>query len=206
MFRAGHIAVEGPRGVGKTTLAKLLAERFSARLVTAPHNPFSDGEKQPFQAQLYRLLSSYQAKEELAQEDLFARGVVSDHLFGCQEIYAEVDLSRDELLLYRKVHALLDEQLPRPDLIVYLQARPDVLLARLKKQRPEGKIVAKSYLEKLGSAYSDYFFLHSDSPVLVVNTSEIDFVDDKKQAEELIAVIGQKKRSGVSHYSPLGSR
>ena len=205
MFRAGHIAVEGPRGVGKTALAALLAERHSARLVSAPRNPFAESEKQPFQTQLFNLLSGYQAKEELEQEDLFARGVVADHLFGCQEIYAELELSRDELALYRKVHALLDAQLPRPDLIVYLQARPDVLMSRLKKRRPDGKMVSKSYLEKLGSAYSDYFFRHSDSPVLVVNTSEIDFVDDRKQAEELLAVIGQK-RQGVSHYNPLGSR
>jgi deoxyadenosine/deoxycytidine kinase len=204
------IAIEGPLGVGKTALARLLQTKLGARGVLEPGpNPFLDGlfhepRKNAFQAQLYYLLSRYQQKDEFHQEDLFARGgVVSDYLFACDRILAQVNLSRDELALYDKVYRLLGREVPRPDLVVYLQARPEVLATRLRKRT--GSVPPRDYVEKVAEAYAEFFFHYGDSPLLVVNTSEIDHVQNRSDADDLVAVI-QKTRAGVSHYSPLGSR
>ncbi len=198
-------------GVGKTALTRLLRERLGARAVLEPGgNPFAGGlvgadPRAAFQAQLYLLLSRYQQKDAFHQEDLFQRGgVVSDFLFACDRITAQSNLSRDELALYDKVHQLLGRELPRPDLVVYLQARPDVLSQRLKK-RASGAVPGRDFLERLSQAYAEFFFHYGDSPLLAVNTSEIDFVEHRADLDELVAVI-QRTRAGVSHYSPLGSR
>ena len=106
-------------------------------------------------------------------------------------------------MLYDKVYGLLGAQVPRPDLVVYLQARPEVLLHRLKRRG--GRVPAREYVEKMSQAYAEFFFHYGDGPLLVVNTSEIDFVQNRPEADDLAAVI-QKTKAGVSHYSPLGSR
>jgi deoxyguanosine kinase len=209
--RPRYIAVEGPMGVGKTALARALTERLAARAVLEPGgNPFHAGltgeePRSAFQAQLYLLLSRYQRKDEFHQEDLFARGgLVSDFLFACDRIIAQANLARDELMLYDKVYQLLGRELPRPDLVVYLQARPEVLSQRLRKRAP-GTVPGRDFLEKVTQAYAEFFFHYGDSPLLVVNTSEIDFVERRSDLDELEAVIG-RTRAGVSHYNPLGSR
>ena len=162
-------------------------------------NPFPPG----FQAQLYGLLSRHQQSDQLQQQDLFAPGVASDFLFACDRIVAQVNLSRDELALYDKVYRLLGREAPRPDLVVYLQARSDVLVQRLRK-RGSGT-ASRDYVEKVAQAYAEFFFHYGESTLLVVNTSEIDFVERRADLDDLVAVI-QKTRAGVSHYSPLGSR
>jgi deoxyadenosine/deoxycytidine kinase len=209
-FVARYIAVEGPVGVGKSALARLLAERLGARTVLDPGpNPFlgalyDDPRRWAFQSQLFCLLSRYQQKDEVHQQDLFARGgVVGDYLFACDRITAQLNLGRDELSLYDKVYGLLGTQVPRPDLVVYLQARPEVLAARL-RQRGDGRVPARDYIERLTKAYAEFFFQYEEGPLLVVNTSEIDFLAHPPDADELVAVI-QRTRAGVSHYSPLGS-
>jgi deoxyadenosine/deoxycytidine kinase len=208
--RPRYIAIEGPLGVGKTALARLLHAGLGARAVLEPQpNPFLDGmyhdpTRNGFQAQLFSLLSRYQQKDTFTQEDLFARGgVVSDYLFACDRILGQVNLSRDELALYDKVYGLLNREAPRPDLVVYLQARPDILASRLKKRSTP--VPTRDYIERMVSAYAEFFFHYGDSPLLVVNTSEIDFVQNRPDADDLLAVI-QKTKAGVSHYSPLGSR
>jgi len=202
---ARYIAVEGPVGVGKTALAAFVAEKLGARVVLEPTpNPFLDFDgKNAFPAAIYSLLQRFQNKDALHQEDLFAQGLVADHLFASDRIAAQANLGRDELLLYDKVYSLLGAQVPRPDLVVYLQARPDVLLSRLKRRG--GRVPSREYVEKMARAYAEFFFHYGEGPLLVVNTSEIDFVQNPPEAEDLAAVI-QKTRAGVSHYSPLGSR
>jgi deoxyadenosine/deoxycytidine kinase len=207
-----YLVIEGPIGVGKTAFARLLSQRFGARLVLeSTNNPFlgnfyDDPQRHAFQAQLYFLLSRYQQKDDVHQQDLFARGgVVSDHLFARDRVFAQLNLSRDELVLYDKVYSLLGAQVPRPDLVVYLQARPEVLHARLKRRGGDARVPPKDYIERVTRAYAEFFFSYGDSPLLVVNTSEIDFVESRADLDDLVAVI-QRTRGGVSHYNPLGSR
>ncbi len=207
-----YLVIDGPLGVGKTAFASLLAGRLGARLVLeSTNNPFlgdfyDDPRRHAFQAQLYFLLSRYQQKDDVHQQDLFARGgVVSDHLFARDRVFAQLNLSRDELALYDKVYALLGAQVPRPDLVVYLQARPEVLLARLRRRAGDARVPSRDYIEKVTRAYAEFFFSYADSPLLVVNTSEIDFVESREDLDDLVAVI-QRTRAGVSHYNPLGSR
>ncbi len=208
-MRTRHIAVEGPIGVGKTAFARLLAERLEARLVLQPSdNPFLDGfyadpRRYALQAQLAFLLARYQQRDELKQEELFARGVVTDYLFGRDRLFAHVNLSSAELSLYDKVYALLDDAMPRPDLVVYLQARTEVLVERLRRT-PEGRRVPRDYAARVNEAYAEFFFHYTEGPLLVVNTSEIDFVARREDLDELVAVI-QRTKSGAQHYSPLGA-
>ena len=206
---ARYVAIEGPMGVGKTSLSLLLAAQTGARAVLEPAgNPFVFASRQggsAFQSQLFQLLSRYQQKDALSQEDLFARGgIVSDFLFNCDRIVAASQLGRDELALYDKVYGLLGRNQPRPDLVVYLQARPEVLLERVRKRAP-GMVLGRDFVQKVAQAYAEYFFHYGEGPLLVVNTSEIDFVERRSDLDELVAVI-QKTRAGISHYSPLGSR
>jgi deoxyadenosine/deoxycytidine kinase len=214
------IVVEGPIGVGKTALARVLAERLRARLVLEPgDNPFmqtfyDDPRKLAFQAQVFFLLSRYRQQEELTQHDLFQPGgVVSDFLFARDRIFAQLNLSRDEWLLYDRIYRMLGSAMPRPDLVVYLQARPEVLLERCRKT--PGKTPPAEYIQRVAEAYAEFFFQYGDGPLLVVNTSEIDFVDSRADLDDLVAVIqrklhrsakGGKAGATVSHYSPLGSR
>jgi deoxyadenosine/deoxycytidine kinase len=206
-----YIAVEGPIGVGKTALARILAERLRARLVESPENPFladfyRDPRHHAFQAQLYSLLARYQQQGSLRQQDLFAGGVVTDYLFQRDRLFAQLTLSPSELSLYDKVYRLLDGEVLRPDLVVYLQARPDVLLERARRRSGEGaRNLPGTYVAEVARSYAEFFFQHSETPLLVVNTSEIDFVESPADQDELVAVI-RRTRGGVSHYNPLGSR
>ena len=208
MERARYIAVDGPIGVGKTALATILAERLGSRLISEPGgNPFLDGfyrdpRRYAFQAQVFYLLSRYQQQSELMQEDLFRGGVVTDYLFSRDRVFAQLNLTPSELSLYDKVYRLLDAQAPRPDLIIYLQATPDVLLERVRRG---GKNLPADYISDVAKSYAEFFFTYTESPLLVVNTSEIDFVESPADQDDLVAVI-RRTRAGVSHYNPLGSR
>lgn len=213
MERPRYIAVEGPIGVGKTTLAQILAEQLGARLVLeqADENPFlpafySDRKKHGFQAQLFFLLSRYQQQQALVQQDLFSSSTVSDYLFAKDRIFAALTLSPDELALYERVYELLGPRIVKPDLVIFLQARTDVLVSRVRRRgRDFERSVDAGYLESLAKAYGDFFFHYEETPLLVVNTSDIDLEQNAQDLEALLAVI-RRHRKGTQHYVPMGTR
>jgi len=207
-----HIAIEGPIGVGKTSLVGLLAKRFSGtQILEDVTNPFlADfyaGKKgAAFQTQIFFLLSRYHQQMELGQQDLFNQNTVADYLFAKDKIFATLTLSADELNLYQQIYALLNARVPKPDLVVYLQARPEVLYKRVKKRdKKYERSVTFEYLTEVAQAYNQFFFYFEESPLLVVNTSEIDFVASSKDLADLIKEINNMG-SGTQHYIPLRSR
>lgn len=213
MSTARYIVVEGPIGVGKTTLAKKLAEEFGARAILeqADENPFlkrfyEKPEKYAFQAQMFFLLSRYRQQMQLAQQDLFTQGTVADYLFAKDQIFARNNLDGDELALYRQMFEMLDSRLPKPDLVVYLQARKDVLLERLRRRDREfERRIPAAYLTTIAEAYRDFFYYYDETPLLVVDSSDVDFVTRSEDFRDLVQEIDRMGR-GVQHYIPLGSK
>ena len=213
MERPRYIAVEGPVGAGKTALAQALAERVGARLVAevSDENPFlrgfhSDRKKHAFQAQLFFLLSRFQQQQALFQQDLFSRSTVAEYLFARDRIFASLVLSPDELALYDRVYEMLGPRVVKPDLVVYLQARTDVLLARVRRRgREYERSIDGPWLEALAKAYNDFFFHYDETPLLVVNASDVDLEGNTEDLEALLAVI-RKHRKGTQLYVPLGTR
>ena len=213
MKRPRYIVVEGPIGVGKTSLAKRLAAEFHARSVfeKVEENPFltnfyEDRESYAFQVQIFFLLSRYQQQRELIQQDLFSWNAVSDYLFAKDRIFAALNLSSEELTLYKQLYQLLDPRVPKPDLVVYLQARPDVLYKRVKKRDKKfDKEISPEYLTEVARAYNEFFFRYDESPLLAINTSDIDFMASSEDLADLIKEINTMG-SGTQHYIPLGSR
>ncbi len=208
MERARYIAIEGPIGAGKTTLAKILEERFGARLVTesVDENPFlasfyEDRRKYAFQTQLFFLLSRFQQQQELFQQDLFNQVTVSDYLFAKDRIFAALNLEANELALYEQVYALIGGRTVKPDLVVYLQARHDVLLTRIRRRgRAIERNLDPAYLETLSRAYNEFFFHYDEAPLLVVNTSDVDLVSSGRDVDALVSVI-RRHRKGTQHYN-----
>ncbi|MFQ5330349.1 MAG: deoxynucleoside kinase [Thermodesulfobacteriota bacterium] len=213
MERARYIAIEGPIGVGKSSLAECLAEEFDGRTVTEEfeENPFlpgfySDRAKNAFQTQIFFLLSRYQQQKALGQQELFSTTTISDYLFAKDRIFAYLNLDEAELALYEQVFRLLDGTLPKPDLVVYLQASTEVLKARIRGRSNHYEMnIEDEYIEELVEAYNKYFFYYCDSPLLVVNTTDIDFMKSPADLSDLVREIRSIK-VGVHHYIPLGSR
>jgi deoxyguanosine kinase len=207
--RPRYIAVEGPIGAGKTTLASLLVERLGGRLVAEPveENPFlagfyEDRRKHAFQTQLFFLLSRFQQQQTLFQQDLFNQVAVADYLFAKDRIFAALNLDANELVLYEQIYALLGGRTVKPDLVVYLQARQDVLLARIRRRgRDFERRLDPDYLAALSEAYNDFFFHYDEAPLLVVNTSDIDLAGSSADADALVAVV-RRHRKGIQHYNP----
>lgn len=209
MSDLSYVAVEGVIGVGKTTLARMVAERLDAELIleTAEENPFlpkfyQDPRRYAFQTQVFFLLSRYHQLGQLAARDLFAQRIVCDFLFDKDGLFASVNLSESELLLYEKIVPLMREQLPRPDLVVYLQARTEVLLDRIRRRKvPYERQIGRDYLEALNSAYNYFFFHYDQTPLLVVKTDEIDFVHRPEHFEDLLHQI-ERSVDGKQYYVP----
>ncbi len=213
MTKSKYIVVEGPIGVGKTSLAKILAAEFQARTIfeSVEDNPFlpkfyKSRELYAFQNQTFFLLNRYRQQMELAQQDLFNQNTVSDYLFAKDQIFASLTLSAEELTLYQQIYALLNTRVTKPELVVYLQARPEVLYKRVKKRdKKYERSVTFEYLNEVSQAYNQFFFHYDETPLLVVNTSGIDFVSSSKDLADLIKEINSMG-SGTQHYIPLGSR
>ena len=207
-----YIAIEGAIGVGKTSLVNALAGRFdSAKVLESIENPFlvdfyNDRPGAAFQAQLFFLLSRYRQLSELAQKDLFSQTVIADYVLEKDKIFAYLTLTDDELIIYDKLFSLLEENVPRPDLVIYLQAGTDVLMERIRKRKRDYEAnISEKYIAEVNRSYNHYFFHYDATPLLVVNTSDIDFVHREEDLEDLIEQVRHMER-GVQYYVPLGSR
>jgi deoxyadenosine/deoxycytidine kinase len=203
--------VEGPIRVGKTSLARILADRLHARrILDSEDNPFLQAfyQERPgagFAAQMYFLIERYNLLKDL---DLAAepnRIVVSDFLFEKDKIFAYINLDDSELKVYDLYYESFRERVPAPDLVIYLQATPDVLKKRIaKKNHPREAELSEEYIEEVAKAYEHFFFHYTASDLLVVNTSEIDFVDRNEDLQELMRRLSQPVK-GTQYFLPLGS-
>lgn len=207
-MRKNFIALDGPIGVGKTSLVNLMVEHLgAAKIVEDVENPFLGAfyKEEPgsaFQAQLYFLLSRYQLLSEARQADLFARLTVADFTLQKDRVFAHLTLSDSELLLYEKLYDVLAPQVPKPDLVVYLQGATDVLMERVRRRdRPEERDLSFQYLEAVNQAYAHYYLQYDDTPLLVINTSDIDFVEATEDFEDLMQQIDSME-SGRQIYVP----
>lgn len=211
MEKARYIAVEGPIGVGKTSLTEFLVTEFKGRILLedVDNNPFlnsfyQDRKKFAFQTQLFFLLSRYKQQKDLSQQELFNSTVIADYLFAKDKIFAYLNLDENELSLYEQIYRLLDARIPKPDLVIYLQARPEVLIERIKKRSKAYEAnIEEDYIEKLVDTYNKYFFYYTDTPLLVINTSDIDFVSHPEDLANVVKEIRSIK-GGVQHYIPAG--
>ncbi|OPX17627.1 deoxynucleoside kinase [candidate division WOR-3 bacterium 4484_100] len=191
------IAVEGVIGAGKTSLTKILADRFHAGVILEEfeENPFlekfySDPEKYAFHTQIYFLLSRYRQQREIAQIDLFHSRVITDYLFAKDRIFAEINLNEAEFSLYDKIYSLLEPDIPGPDLVIYLQAEPQLLYRRIKERaRTFEQEIEFEYIEELCDAYNSFFFHYNRSPLLIVDIKGFDFITTPKDLDLLYEEI-----------------
>jgi deoxyguanosine kinase len=208
-----YIVIEGPVGVGKTSLVNLLAKKFSARpiLEIAEENPFlkkfyGDIRRYAFQTQFYFLLSRYRQQQDLSQQGLFDHTVVCDYLFAKDKIFAYMTLDDEELTLYEQIYPLLNARLIKPDVVIFLQATTDVLMEWIKlRHRDFEKGLSRQYVNDLNEAYNYFFFNYRETPLLVINTNSIDFVRNEGDLDDLARKITRMK-GGVEYYTPMSSR
>lgn len=211
-MRWNYVAFEGPIGVGKTSLVTLLSEKLEAvRILEDVSNPFLEAfyDEVPgaaFQAQLFFLLSRYRQLAEAAQGELFQQLTLADHTFQKDRIFAHLTLSDSELMLYERLWSLLSPQVPKPDMVVYLQGTTDVLSRRVQRRdRAEEQGLSHDYLDEVNQAYAHYFYHYRETPLLVINTSEIDFVADEADLDDLITQIDEME-TGTRVYVPRHAR
>ena len=205
-----YIAIEGVIGVGKTTLARLLSERLGAELVLeeVEENPFlhefyQDRARWAFQTQMHFLFSRFQQQRNLRQLELFNERMVSDYLFQKDRIFAGLNLTDSELALYEKIVTQIEVAIPKPDVVVYLQANTETLLSRIQSRgRPFEKDMDPGYIKQLNEAYNHFFFHYVGAPLLVVNTDAIDFVNNPDDFEDLLSRI-RSHREGTTYYLPI---
>lgn len=194
-----YIVVEGPIGVGKTTVVTRLAEQYKARTVLEifEENPFlanfyQDQERYAFQTEMFFLLSRYRQQEDFAQEDLFGRIAVSDYLFVKCRLFASLTLNDHELSLYDRMYNILTTQVPKPDVVIHLTAPLDVLLGRIKQRgRSYEQNMDPVYLERLRSLYNQFFQHYEDTPLLEVDTTDIDFSRDDQALTNLMEMAAK---------------
>jgi deoxyadenosine/deoxycytidine kinase len=207
-----YIAVDGPIGVGKTAVVERLAERLDATTLLEEwgQNPFLKGfydgaQGAAFQVELFFLLSRYRQQQELRQRSLFNQVTLADYVFEKSKLFAYLNLEDAELLIYEKLYGLLTEAAPRPDLAIYLQAPTEVLMKRIRARgRPEEAHLSEDYLAEVNRAYNHYFFHYSQSPLLVVNTADVNFARSDQDLDDLLRQI-RNMGKGTQYYVPLGS-
>jgi len=196
-IKQAYIAIDGVIGVGKTTLVNMLAEKFKGKAVyeIVEENPFlADFYKEPkryaFQTQMFFLLSRYRQQQEMPQRELFHQLLVSDYIFAKDKIFAYLTLDDRELFLYEKIVKLMERDIPKPDLVIYLKSSPERLMKNIKKRdRPFEREMKYDYINDLNKAYNKFFNLYTSTPLLTINATEIDFVDNKKHFEKIVELI-----------------
>jgi deoxyadenosine/deoxycytidine kinase len=204
-----YVAIEGNIGAGKTTLARLLSESVEASLFLeeVEDNPFiekfyEDQEGYAFQAQIFFLLNRYRQQMEINQQDLFTNLLVADYLFAKDRIYAHAVLGDEELVLYNRLHSLLEGKIMGPDLVIYLQASPEVLLHRIQKRgRGYERQITGDYLASLNEAFNHFFFHYDDSPLLIINTDRLEFTENRDQLNDIFMRISDRFE-GTRYYVP----
>ena len=209
MVHHPYVAIEGVIGVGKTTLARLLQPELGGEVLLEvfEENPFlsdfyADRERYAFQTQIFFLLSRYRQLLNLPQRDLFHKYLIADYLFAKDKIFAYLNLERRDLILYERVAHLLEQELPKPDLVICLQSSVDRVLANLRKRKADyEKNISIEYIRRLNEAYNEFFFRYSETPLLIVNTTEIDFVENEDDLEDLVQQI-LKPPAGMKYYVP----
>ncbi len=210
--KAYMIAIEGPIGVGKTSLARLVAQRLDARLVLEEfeENPFladfyRDPERFAFQTQLWFLLSRYRQQQELRQLDLFSPLLVTDYMFTKDRLFASLTLNDKEMALYDRVASLLERDIANPDLVVYLQSDTDRLMANVRRRSRSYEVnMDWKYLDALNQLYNEFFFRYDRGPLLIINANDLDFVNQPDDFEEIIALI-REPVTGTRFFNPARS-
>ncbi len=205
-----YIAIEGPIGVGKTSLANLMSKELSARLVREEfdENPFlpdfyKDPERFAFQTQLFFLLQRYRQQQELRQVDMFQKLLITDYMFVKDRLFASLNLGEKEMQLYDTVANLLERNIIKPDLVIYLQADTDTLMKNIAKRGREMETdITYEYIDALSQVYTEYFFRYQDTPLVIINTNNIDFVHNEDDLKEVIKYIRQPV-SGTKFFNPV---
>ena len=205
-----YIAIEGPIGVGKTSLAELLSKELGARLVLEDFedNPFlpdfyNDPERFGFQTQLFFLLQRYRQQQDLRQVDMFQKLLITDYMFVKDRLFASLNLDDKEMHLYDTVASLLERNIIKPDLVIYLQADSDILMKNIEKRgRNMERNVTWEYIDALNQVYTEYFFRYQDTPLVIINTNNIDFVENENDLKEVIQYIRQPV-SGTKFFNPV---
>jgi len=206
-----YVAVDGPIGVGKTTLVELLARRYEGvKILEDVDNPFlpdfyQDRPGAAFQTELYFLLSRYKQQQEIAQRELFDKLLVADYTFQKNRIFAYLNLSDDELMLFDKLFALLEPQVQIPDLVIHLVADVGTCVERIRRRaRSFEKAISEEYLSELIDAYNHYYHYYDRSPLLVVDTRHLNFPHRPEDFDELLHRLS-KPIKGTEYFQPLGS-
>ena len=205
-----YIALEGPIGVGKTSLAQMLSRELSTRLVLEDFedNPFlsdfyNDPERFAFQTQLFFLLQRYRQQQELRQVDMFQKLLVTDYMFVKDRLFASLNLNEKEMQLYDTVANLLERNVIKPDMVIYLQAETDLLMENIAKRgRRMEKNITWEYIDALNQVYTEYFFRYQETPLVIINTNNIDFVNNENDLKEVINYIRQPV-SGTKFFNPV---
>ena len=207
-----HIAIEGTIGVGKTSLAGILGDRLEAKLILEEfeENPFlvefyKDSDRFAFQTQLFFLLSRYRQQQQLQQTDLFTKTLISDYMFVKDRLFAALNLNDKEMSLYNTVARILEKNVASPDMVIFLQSDTDRLMQNIKlRGREYEKLIDWKYIDALNQMYNEYFFRYDDSPLLIINTNDIDFVNNKDDLEEIIEFI-RTPGEGTRYFNPIKS-
>ena len=207
-----HVAIEGTIGVGKTSLANILGIRLEANIILEEfeENPFlvdfyNNPERFAFQTQLFFLLSRYRQQQEFHQTDLFTKIIITDYMFVKDRLFAALNLNDKEMSLYNSVATILEKNITVPDLVIFLQADTDRLMENIKiRGREYEKVIDWNYIDALNQVYNEYFFRYDRSPLLIINSNHIDFVNNQDDLEGIIRFI-RTPGGGTRYFNPMKS-